>query len=334
MNFLNGTTVLGAGRLDANNTATFSTSDLSAGIYSVTAAYLGDDTFAPSNSITQTVSVIGQSSQAIAFSALPNVTYGVAPITLTATSSSGLPVSYAVTGPGTISGSILAITGTGLVTVTANQAGNSNYAPATPVSQSFTVNTAMLTVTANGVSRPYGATNPAFTYAVTGFVNGDASSVVSGMATETTTATSTSAAGTYPISFATENLVAANYAFTYVNGTLTVTGGVSQTITFNPLPGATYGVAPVTLTGTSSSGLPVSYIATGPATVSGSTLIITGSGVVTVTASQAGNANYAAATPVSQGFTVNKAVLIVTANNTSRPYGAADPISRTRSPDL
>ena len=100
-------------------------------------------------------------------------------------------------------------------------------------------------------------------------MSGDSSSVVSGTATETTTATSTSAAGTYPITFATENLAAANYTFTYVNGMLTVSGGVSQTITFNPLPNVAYGVGPITLTATASSGLPVSYAVTGPATVSG-----------------------------------------------------------------
>ena len=78
-----------------------------------------------------------------------------------------------------------------------------------------------------------------------------------------------------------------------------------QTITF-PNPGTqTYGVSPITLTATASSGLPVSYAVTsGPATVSGSTLTITGVGLVTVQASQAGNANYYAAPPVSVTFTV------------------------------
>ena len=69
----------------------------------------------------------------------------------------------------------------------------------------------------------------------------------------------------------------------------TTTGTTAQTITFGALPGVTDGVAPITLTATASSGLPVSYAVTGPATVSGSTLTVTGAGSVTVTASQAGN---------------------------------------------
>ena len=265
------------------------------------------------------------SAQTITFGPLANVQYGVGPIALTATASSGLPVTYAVSGPAALSGSTLTITGAGLVTVTASQAGNASYSAATPVSQGFTVGQAVLTVTANSASRQYGAANPAFTYAITGFVNGDSSSVVSGTATETTTATATSATGSYPITFVTENLVAANYRFNYVSGTLTVSGGVSQTITFNPLANVLFGVGPITLTATASSTLPVTYAATGPALVSGSTLTITGAGLVTVTASQPGNANYAAAPSVSQGFTVNKAVLTVTASNASRPYGAANP---------
>ena len=75
----------------------------------------------------------------------------------------------------------------------------------------------------------------------------------------------------------------------------------AQTITFTGLPAtATFGAAgPYTLNATASSGLPVSYTVTGPATINGSTLTITGAGTVAVTASQAGNATYSAATPVS-----------------------------------
>jgi len=98
-----------------------------------------------------------------------------------------------------------------------------------------------------------------------------------------------------------------------------------QSITFNALPGVVYGTAPITLNATATSGLPVNYTVKGPATVSGSTLTITGAGSLTVTASQPGNAGYSAATPVSQSFTVTKAVLTATAASLSRAYGAANP---------
>jgi hypothetical protein len=84
------------------------------------------------------------------------------------------------------------------------------------------VNPAALTVTANPASMIQGSSVPALTYTVTGFVNNDTVSVVSGSATETTTATSSSPAGIYPITFSTEALTAANYTFAYVSGSLSV----------------------------------------------------------------------------------------------------------------
>ena len=161
--------------------------------------------------------------QTIIFSALGDQTYGVAPIQLAATASSGLTVSYTViSGPATVIGSWLTITGAGVVTVRAAQTGNSGYAAASPVSQSFTVNKATLTVTAANAAKPNGAPNPDFNYVIAGFVSGDNSGVVSGTAMLTTAATDGSPVGTYPITFAVASLSAANYNFTYVTGILVV----------------------------------------------------------------------------------------------------------------
>src|SRR6185312_2981967 len=73
------------------------------------------------------------------------------------------------------------------------------------------VTKAQLTVTADNQSRLYGDPNPALTYTITGFVNGDTISVVSGAADCSTTATVTSPVGTYPISCALGTLSAQNY---------------------------------------------------------------------------------------------------------------------------
>ncbi|MFZ1915947.1 MAG: FG-GAP-like repeat-containing protein [Terriglobales bacterium] len=93
-------------------------------------------------------------------------------------------------------------------------------------------------------------------------------------------------------------------AATPVSQTFTV-NPASQTITF-PNPGTLPdGVAPVTLTATASSGLPVTYtLISGPATLSGSTLTVTGTGSIVVEADQAGNADYAAAPSVQITITV------------------------------
>jgi hypothetical protein len=87
-----------------------------------------------------------KTNQTITFNSIPTQTYGGSPISLVATASSGLPVTFnVVSGPATVSGSTLTITDAGTVVVNANQAGNSGYNPAV-AQQSFTVNPATLSV--------------------------------------------------------------------------------------------------------------------------------------------------------------------------------------------
>jgi hypothetical protein len=163
-----------------------------------------------------------------------------------------------------------------------------------------------LTVTAQNASRNFEIPNPAFSYNITGFVNGNTLAVVSGAPVLSTIAVLNSPSGSYPITAAIGTLSAPpNYAFTFVNGTFTVNSGAPQTITFLPIPTLPISeVHQITLTAHSTSGLPIQYSASGPATIQGSTLLLTGTGVVNVTASQPGNSTFSAATPVVQSFTV------------------------------
>jgi len=89
---------------------------------------------------------------------------------------------------------------------------------------------ATLTVTANNQSMAYGSSVPALTATISGFVNGQtlATSGVTGSPSCATTATPTSAAGTYPILCSTGTLAAVNYTFTFVAGTLTVTSSETR----------------------------------------------------------------------------------------------------------
>ncbi|MEI6715811.1 MAG: putative Ig domain-containing protein [Verrucomicrobiota bacterium] len=81
--------------------------------------------------------------------------------TLSSSPTSGLPVTYTlVSGPARLSGNLVMLTGaTGIVTIIARQAGDSSYAAALPVTQSFTV-TAMTTEPTALVitSQPYSVT--------------------------------------------------------------------------------------------------------------------------------------------------------------------------------
>jgi len=69
------------------------------------------------------------------------VTVLTAPFALTATASSGLAVSFAsATVPVcTVSGTTVTILAVGICSITASQAGNANYAPAIPVTNSVVV---------------------------------------------------------------------------------------------------------------------------------------------------------------------------------------------------
>ena len=105
-------------------------------------------------SATQTIQLQGtgtQQSQTITFGSLPNQTLGAAPFTLSATASSGLPVSFASTTTSvcTVSGTTATLVAAGTCTIQATQAGNASYSAATPVSQSFQVAAATFTVTSD-----------------------------------------------------------------------------------------------------------------------------------------------------------------------------------------
>jgi sugar lactone lactonase YvrE len=264
----------------------------------------------------------------ITFPAISPATYGTSPISLGATvNQTGQPVaSYkVVSGPGRISGSALTVTGAGSITVEADQPGDSNYSAATPVTQVVTISPATLTVTADSLSRLFGLDNPPLTYTIAGLVNGDTTSVITGTPVLSTTATKSSPLGSYPITVAKGTLSAANYTFTLVNGILNVTQGQTQTINFAPIPNVTYGANAMTLHAAASSSLSVTFSASGPAQIQGSTLVVTGAGTVVVTATQPGDATYAPATPVTQSFTVDPAPLMITPVNVSRTYGTPNP---------
>jgi hypothetical protein len=93
------------------------------------------------------------------------------------------------------------------------------YTAAT-ATRSLTINPAPLTVRADNQTKAQGAANPALTFSYTGFVNGETKAAIT-EPTIGTTATTDSAAGTYPITLTGGS--AANYTLTLVNGTLTVT---------------------------------------------------------------------------------------------------------------
>ena len=184
----------------------------------------------------------------------------------------------------------------------------------------LTINPAALTITANNASRLYGAVNPAFGASYVGLVNGDSSSVVSGLSL-TTPATVASNVGSYAITPSTAS--AANYTIAYAPGALLVTPAALTVTADNKsklygaeLPAFTASYAGFLNGDTSSvvSGLTFTATAT----------VASGVGTSAITPANAAAANYTI-TPVAGILTITPASLTITADNKSRAVGLANP---------
>src|SRR6185312_6814373 len=164
-------------------------------------------------------------SQIITFNALAAKTYGSADFAPGATSTSGAPaIAYASDNStvATIVNGNIHIVGAGTANITASQAAaDSSHSAAADVKQQLTVNQAPLTITANHQDMTQGRSVPTLTVHYDGFVNGDNSGSLTTLPLITTTGTSSSPPGTYPITAS--GAVAANYSISYVNGTLNIT---------------------------------------------------------------------------------------------------------------
>ena len=193
-------------------------------------------------------------------------------------------------------------------------------------SVTLTVIKKALTATAVDATRAFGVANPAFTVSYSGFVGSDGADGLDAQPTASCSATTTSPRGTYPIGVS--GGLDDDYSFTYATGTLTITDLPAQTITFAALPRKTYGDAPFALSGTSTSGLAVTYASSDPtiAAVSGSQVTIFHAGSTTITAKQAGDATHAAAIPVLRILTIARKALTIAADDQTRWVSAQNPV--------
>jgi hypothetical protein len=248
--------------------------------------------------------------QDILFAELDARNVGDAPFQLAAKATSGLPVAFeVVSGPAVLDGRTLKLRGaTGLVVVRATQAGNGFFLAATPAERAFEVRAhpvapVILSQPEGGQARigeilslqveASGEPRPSFQW------RRDGTPIPGATDSRLTIASAAPGdGGTYDV-------VVSNPMGSVTSGRASVTVGKrSQSISFqgsaNPRAGQ-----PVILTASASSGLPVRFdVISGVAVIGGSTLTCTQSGTVVVQASQGGDSNYAAASPVTQTFLV------------------------------
>ena len=322
--------LLGNGGGTLQNPVNYSVGDNSYGV--VTADFNGDGRadLAVANSGGNNVSILLATApkllpQTINFGPLGNEVFGAAPFTVSATATSGLAVSFAPTTPSVcmVSGATVTLGSVGTCTIQATQAGNATYAAATPVNQSFLVTQGNQTINFGALSNQvYGtAPFPVSATATSGLAVSFASTTTGVCAVSGATVTLGSV-GTCTIQ-ATQAGNANWAAAAPVNQSFSVTQA-SQTITFGPISYQVLGTAPFTISASASSGLPVHFTSRTPTacTVSGTTVTLVAVGTCTIVATQSGNADYAAAKPVSQSFLVKESQTITFGTLANKMLGA------------
>jgi hypothetical protein len=272
-------------------------SPTNAGSYDVLAQLNNTDYAAPDKTGTL---VISKASQTINFGALSPMTFGDPPFSISATATSGLSVSFKViSGPAFLSGTgtTVNLTGTGTVKIRATQMGNGNYNAAPAVDRTFTVAKKQATLSVGSLSQVY-TSAPRKVTVVTSPIGLAGVTVTYKQGGVTVTPINV---GSYDVHVTLTN---ANYQATPVDTTLVITKA-TQKITFPAIADRQFSATPFTISATANSGLTVSFqVVSGPATVSGDSVTMTGTGVVKIRATQAGSTNYIAAPYVDRSFTI------------------------------
>ncbi len=289
------------------------------GTCTVQADQAGDTTFNAAAPVLRSFNVT-LAPQSITFGTLATRNASQSPFTVSATASSGLPVTFGTTTPavctaGGADGSLIALVGAGTCSVQASQPGDGVYAPAASVLRNFTVTKADQTITFAPLGDRTAVDTP-FT------VDATASSGLPVTFTTTTPAVCTAggtggttiavlAIGTCTVA-ADQAGSAAYNAAVRVTSSFTVTKA-DQTIDFGPLADVAPG-SPVTVAATASSGLTVAFTTTTPSvcTASGTAITLLLSGTCSVEADQPGDAIYNAAPPVLQSFGIGKLAQTIT----------------------
>ncbi|HQU81559.1 MAG TPA: MBG domain-containing protein [Pyrinomonadaceae bacterium] len=294
-------------------------------VCTLTASQGGDNNYNPATNVVHEVSA-SKINQTITFAQPPspaayNSSFMVAP-----TSNSNLAVSVVASGGCSISsGTVTMTSGTTTCVLTASQAGDNNYNAASNVIREVAASKLSQTIEFEQPASP-ATFGTSFTVAPTSdsmltvSVSASGGCEISG---DTVTMTSgTNACVLTASQTGNDNYETADPVVRTVGALL-----ASQTIDFTQPTDKTYGDGDFSLTATASSNLAVSFASnsTSVCTVSGSSVHIVSAGTCSITASQAGNGDWASAESVTKTLSIAKGSLTVTANNQPITFGDSDP---------
>ena len=137
-----------------------------AGSCTVTASEAGNSNYNPAPDVSRSFN-IAKANQTISFAALSDKTFGDADFGVSATATSNLAVSFGASGNCTIVGSTVHLTGAGSCTVTAAQAGGSDYNAAASIPRSFNIAKGAATLTLSNLSQIYDGNQKSVTVGTT-----------------------------------------------------------------------------------------------------------------------------------------------------------------------
>lgn len=322
----------------SNNTGTITITG--AGVVTMAANQPGNALYAAAPQVTTSFSV-AQATQSITFlQSTTNLAVGQT-VTLSATSSAALPVSFTlVGGPATLSGTLLKITGPGTVAVAANQLGNSNYLAATPVTNSYTT-ASNQTISAFGTitNRPY-STNPITIPLPTATSKLPVILTVKSGPASQLSSNSITLTGTGTVTLAADQAGNSNYFAAPQVTTSFVVSKAAQTIApFTGIPTAlTNGIAPfaVTIPATSSGLTNTTLLVSGAGSLSsGNMVTLTNAGTLTITATNAGDNRYLATSMTTNiPVAIGRQTIAFPSPGSPLVVGTTNPLSATASSGL
>lgn len=268
--------------------------------------------------------------QSVTITAPVSATYGDHALTVSASASSGLPVSLSASGPCTLaagsSPTTATITGVGNCVISATQAGNATY-EAAGASHTIVIARAPMTVTADNKSKTYdGAAFSPFTATYSGFVYGQTAAVLGGTLSFSGTAVGAINASATPYVITPGGLTSANYAISFVNGALTINPKALSVTADNKgkvYNGAVYSDGYSASYSGFVSGEGVANLG-GALTFNGTAIAATNAGSYVITPGGLSSTNYAI-TFLDGTLTIDKRPLGVAADAKDKFFGEADP---------
>lgn len=322
-----------------------------AGTVVIRASQTGNEAYRPAADVTQSFTVSAPATeklnQTISFPAISNKNTTDRPFEVNAVASSGLPVTLSIeSGPARVNGKVVTLEGkTGTVIIRASQAGNAQYKRAISFGRSFTVTekikqnqTISFSVIPNKFTddAPFrvNASSSSGLPVTFNVINGPAAIVGNQIILNGTAGTviiRASQGGNEDFNNA------PNFDRSFIVTKKEVVSEpekINQLISFSSIADKLTTDVPFAIGATTSSGLPVNFsVVSGPATISGNTVSLTGAlGTVLIRASQGGNEQYFAAPNVDRPFEVTAPVFekqeqVITFNPITNKLTTAQPFS-------